>query len=264
MPLYGIRCAHKILKLAETQDGHSAGALPSSQERVVKRLTQQIAQWPSAEWRKRKYWIREAQKDIKTWIYCVAVEIKLSLRFVFFWILQIPHQPRSQCQDLSTQGRCVPLYGIRCAHKILKLAETQDGHSAGALPESSSQERVAQETHTTDSTMAVCWMSEGSGTILDPWSPEGHQLLFPSIFVGTSDTCFRNKFVGTKTCLSAYNHVPTPTDKFLNVPTNFQMYDKSPKRHYWGGGGGYCSPWKQFPPPPLATLMDDETVKIYI
>ena len=36
---------------------------------------------------------------IKTWIYCVAVEIKLSLRFVFFWILQIPHQPNLDQQS---------------------------------------------------------------------------------------------------------------------------------------------------------------------
>ena len=63
---------------------------------------------------------------------------------------------------------------------------------------------------------------------------------FFQYFVGTSDT------VGTNDMLVG-----------LHVPTNFPMYqqiskctDKSPKRHY-GGGGAIAAP----APPPLATLM---------
>ena len=44
------------------------------------------------------------------------------------------------------------------------------------------------------------------------------------------------------TCLSAYMYRQIP-----NVPA-----DKSPKRHYWGGGGAIAPP-----APPLATLMKD-------
>ena len=44
---------------------------------------------------------------IKTWIYCVAVEIKLSLRFVFFLILQIPHQPDQPSTEPVMDVLCI-------------------------------------------------------------------------------------------------------------------------------------------------------------
>ena len=61
-------------------------------------------------------------------------------------------------------------------------------------------------------------------------------------FVGTSDTLSVQM-----TCLSAY----TCTDKFPNVPTNFQMYRQKSEKALLGGGA--IAP--PAPPPPLATLM---------
>ena len=58
---------------------------------------------------------------------------------------------------------------------------------------------------------------------------------FFQYFVGTSDTLSVQM-----TCLSAYY---TCTDKFPNVPTNFQMYRQKSEKALLGGGGAA-------PPPP--------------
>ena len=72
---------------------------------------------------------------------------------------------------------------------------------------------------------------------------------FFQYFVGTSDTCTLSVQM---TCLSAYMYrqISQCTDKFPNVPTNFQMYRQKSEKALLGGGGN-CPPGPP-PPPPLS------------